>query len=291
MRLRWLFLLIPCAAALAQISAPADKPPQDVDDALRERIMIFYNAHVSGKYHEALKVVADESQDDFLAAARESYKSCEITRIDYTDNFSKADVLMACKGEYRWHGSHMPVTIPVTSTWKVLDGKWYWYYIKQTKVMTPWGLSQATPDNSTGESKMPVIPPDPAALARDILSKVTIDKRDVALRGYELSSGEVHVTNQMPGPITVSVDRLPIAGTSIKISPAEVPAGGKATIVFSYDPNDPSIACNVCSTKAALPTLTANVRISPTAQVFPVKVTFAVSPEVLKQLPKFPGKP
>ena len=135
---------------------------------------------------------------------------------------------------------------------------------------------------------MPSIPSDPEASAREILSKVAIDKNQIELRGYETSKGEVHVTNNMPGGVSITVDRLPYPGLTAKIDKPELGQGGKATIVFAYDPNDPSIVCGSCTSKAPLPTITANVRVMPIAQVYPVQLTFAVSPEIQKQLPKIP---
>lgn len=269
---RSLLFLLPCTMLLAQSSDPLEKAPPESDEALRARVTIFYNATVSGKYHEALKVVAEDALDDYMGDSKGQFKSCEINKINYSDSFTKALVVTFCKGEYRWHGSHMPVTIPATSTWKMVDGQWFWYYIHQTEVQTPWGIMGG---DSSGSAQMPSIPPDPAALARQILSKVSIDRNRVDLSQSTLSQDEVHVANQMPGPVTVSVDPLPLAGMSVKIDPAQVPAGGKATITFAYNPNDPSIACSECIAHAQLPPLTANVRVSPTAGVFPVKITFA----------------
>src|ERR1700693_4980386 len=112
-RIHLLVILISCAAAYAQTSDLFDKAPPDVDEALRARITIFYTAQVTGKYHDALKVVAEESLDDFMGLSKDTYKGCEISKISYSDNFTKATAVTACKGEYRWHGNHMPVTIPL----------------------------------------------------------------------------------------------------------------------------------------------------------------------------------
>jgi hypothetical protein len=260
--------------ALAQTSDLFEKAPPEVDEALRARVMIFYNAFISGKYRDAYKVVAEDAQDDYLAASKDSYSACEVSKVSYKDNFTKATVTTACKGEYRWHGNHMPVTIPALSTWKVVDGKWWWYHIHESAVQTPWGISRELPENMSGGSQMPAIPADPMAAARSILKGVSIDSDAVLLKSSELSKAEVHISNAMPGSITVTVDALPIKGSHVTVTPAEVPAGGKATVTFSYDPDDPSILCGSCTTKVALPTLTANVRIQPTAQVFPVKISF-----------------
>ncbi len=285
---RYFPLLLPVALASGQVSDLFDKAPPQVDEALRGRVKMFYDAHVSGKFREAFKVVADDAQDEFLGASKDQYSACEISKINYAENFTKATATTACKGEYRWHGSRMPVTIPLLSTWKVVNGTWFWYHIKPTEVETPWGISRSLPENSSGPDKMPSIPSDPSAAARDILSKVAIDKNEIALKGYEASKGEVHITNNMPGGVSITVDRMPYPGLTAKIDKPDLGQGGKATIVFAYDPNDPSIVCGSCTAKAALSTITANVRVMPIAQVYPVQLTFAVPPEIEKLLPKLP---
>jgi hypothetical protein len=284
---RSLLLVLPAVLAYSQTSELFDKAPPELDEALRARVTVFYNAQVSGKYHEALKVVEEDMLDDYMGASKDTYKSCEISKINYSEQFTKATVVTACKGEYRWHGSHMPVTIPTISTWRIVDGQWFWYHIHETEVQTPWGISRATPENS-GTEQMPSIPPDPGSLARDILSKVQIDKDKIELRGSVRSQGEIQVTNRMTGPVTITVDKLPLAGMSITIDSPQIPAGGKATVRFVYDPNDPSISCGSCMAHVQLPAMTANIRVSPTSRVLPVRITFAVESQTGKSydLPK-----
>ena len=273
---------------MAQDSDLFDKAPPQIDEALRARVTTFYDAHVSGRFRDAFKVVADDSQDAFLGASKDQFSKCDISKIKYTENFTHAVVTTACKGEYRWHGSHMPVTIPLLSNWKVVDGQWFWFHIKETETKTPWGISRATPENSSGPAKMPNIPTDPRAAAMDILNKVAVDKTDLRLKSFELSKGEVHITNAMPGSISINVDRVPLPGVSSKVDHADLETGQKATITFTYDPKDPAIACETCSTKAGLPVVTANIRIVPTGQVFPVQISFEAPPKTEKQLPKLP---
>jgi hypothetical protein len=272
---RSLLLLLPCTVAFAQTSDLFNKAAPEVDEALRARVTLFYDAYISGKYSHALKVVAEDAVDDFMGATKDTYKSCEISKITYSDEFNKATVVTACKGELVWRGQRMPATLPLISNWKMVDGQWFWYAIRQTERRTPFGLSGIAPVPPGGEQRKTVIPPDPNALAREILSQVSIDKTAVELRQSQLSQGEVHVTNKMPGPITLSVDKLPVAGMNVKIDSPEVPSGGKATITFLYDPNDPSISCGSCMAHAQLPAISANIHVSPTARIFAVKITFA----------------
>jgi hypothetical protein len=135
-----ILIVISCVLAFGQDTAPlTPEAPPDVDKALRARVTQFYSANITGKWRDAFQVVADDMQDTYLQASKDSYDRCETMKITYTDNFTKATVRENCHGEYRWHNSKIPATVPLTSTWKLADGQWFWYYLKPTEVMTPLG--------------------------------------------------------------------------------------------------------------------------------------------------------
>ena len=279
------FVLCAFSLARAQETDLFTKAPPEVDQALRTRITAFYDAHITGQYRKAIPIVAEDAQDDFLAAGKNTYKSCEITRINYTEEFTKASVVTACKGEYRWRTERMPATMPLSSDWKLVDGQWYWYHIKRDVIETPFGLSKVTPDvDGTQDAKRISMPADPAAAAREILSKITIDKKEIELKGYETSQDEVQITNNLLGPIHVSVNSPGTTGLAIKLDKKDIPAGEKGTIRFIYSVEDAKAVCHDCF-KPVKPSIMADVRIEPTAQTFAIKVNFAVPPELLKQLP------
>ncbi|MGI8746205.1 MAG: hypothetical protein ACR2NN_27215 [Bryobacteraceae bacterium] len=260
------------------------KAPPEVDEALRARITTFYQAHITGKYRDAFQVVADEAQDDFIAASKDTYKGCEITKINYSEDFTKASVVTACKGEFRWRNERVPATLPLATNWKLVNGQWYWYLIKRDKMVTPFGISSVTPDNGDGAKNLPAIPADPAAIARDILSKVSVDKTEIQLKGYETSQDKVQITNDMPGPIRITVNSPGSTGLAIKLDKNELAAGEKAAVLFDYSVEDAKAVCHDCF-KPVKPAVSADIRIEPTGQVFHVNVTFAIPPELQKQIP------
>ena len=104
--------------------------------------------------------MADDAQDDFIGASKDVYKSCEIAKINYSDNFTKASVVTACKGELRWRTESMPATLPLSSNWKLVDGQWFWYVVKRDKVITPFGVSSVTVNTGDGPKNLPM-PADP----------------------------------------------------------------------------------------------------------------------------------
>jgi len=267
-------LLLPSTFVFGQISEMFEKAPPQVDEALRAQVTRYYDAHVSGKFRDILPLVAPDALDEFLTESRDTFKSCQIAKVTYADNFTKAKVLTACKNEFPWHGQKISGTYPSLSDWKLIDGKWYWYHVPVTSVQTPFGISSVTPEP---DAKVQIIPKDPAVAAQEILSKVSIDKKEITLKSFEPASAQVQVTNNMPGGVEVTVDPLPYKGMHVKVDTPDLAQGGKATITISYDPADPAILCGACTRKVALPPITAMVRIMPISMVFPVQITFTAT--------------
>ena len=290
-----LFKLCPflIAGALASGQDSSDlfeKAPPPVDEALRARVNQFFNAYTTGKFREAYLLVAEDSQDAFMAASKNQFKRCEILKINYSDNFSKAVAVESCKGDWNFHGQTIGTSIPITSNWKIMDGEWYWYYVKPTTMLSPFsptGFASIGPDAPAGgtPSPAPVMPANPLDSVRSILSKVRVDKTAIKLKGYETSKDELHLINEMPGQISLSID--PVAFPGFKITPGktELQANEQTTIVFEYRLDDATIECGECA-KRVKSTLTAQLRIQPTGQVFPITVTFGIPPELEKQIPK-----
>src|SRR6187401_2055965 len=89
--LRQLYLGILATALYGQ--APADlfhKPPAGVDEALRARINEFYRHHVKQQFRQAEALVAEDTKDFFYSHNKPQYLSFEISRIEYSKDFTKA---------------------------------------------------------------------------------------------------------------------------------------------------------------------------------------------------------
>jgi hypothetical protein len=260
------FLLFSAWAAFGQ-QAPAlsDQAPPATDQALRARVDKFYAAFVSGKYKEAYLMVADDSQDKFFELSKDQYKGCEIIRINYTENFTQATVVTSCKRDWRFHGSVTPITFPLTSTWEVLDGQWYWHFVKPTMMATPFsatGFVPVPPDAAA--SNAGPLPQDIAGAAKSILSKIGIDKSSVRLLSNQRSQEVVHLRNDMPGEVLVKVDPPNIPGLTISVGQPKLQANEQTTILFEWNPTPPITPVAIRQT--------VQVRIDPTAQVFPINL-------------------
>src|SRR6266545_4652975 len=82
---------------LAQGNDPFQpKPPAEVDQALRARVQEFFDLHVKGQYRQAEELVAEDTKDYFYTHDKPKYLSCEISKIDYTDKFTKASAVVTC---------------------------------------------------------------------------------------------------------------------------------------------------------------------------------------------------
>jgi hypothetical protein len=267
-----------CAFGQQQPSEPASPaPPPAVDTALRERVKKFYQAHVDGKYRLADQVVADESKDLFFAMNKQKYDSFDIVRINYSDDFTKADAVVATKGTWYFRGQKMPVTMPITSKWKVIDGEWFWYVVPTNEAVTPFGTMHFDKGNPEDKGPVPALPADPKVLAERILSQVQADKDSVRLSSYEPSKAEVRVRNGMQGEIKLRIGMDgAFAGLTAKLDKETLSAGDTAVLTFICKPKD----------KSAKPMVSAQVIVEPTQQVIPIKLTFAIPPEVEKTIPK-----
>lgn len=273
-------ILALCAGVLAaqDTKIPSEKAPPAIDAALRARINVFYQAHVDGKYRLAEPVVAEESKDIFFAMAKPKYLGFEIVRISYTDDkFQTAEAVVNCQANWFLRGENLKMNMPATSQWKVVDGQWYVWFAPVTERKTPFGIMHPGPDGGDGKGGGPAMPADPKVLAQRILDSVRADKTELMLSSYESVTGEVKVTNGMQGPIKLSVDLGGgFAGLSYEIDNKEVKAGESATIKFICQPKD----------KSPKPTLDAKIMVEPTNQVLPVRLLFAIPPEMQKLIPK-----
>jgi hypothetical protein len=265
-------LLLSAFTAFAQNSDLFDKAPPAIDDALRARVTKFYDAFIAGKFKEAYLLVADDSQDKFFELSKDQYKGCEIIKINYAENFTKASVVTSCKADWRFHGTTVLTTFPLTSTWKVIDQQWYWHWEKPTMVPSPFSptgfvtVPADSPANIQG-----LVPKDIDGVAKGILTKVAVDKPGVHLYSLENSQDVVHVRNDMPGDVSLTLDKLNIAGLKITLGKADLKAHEETTIVFDWRLDDPAIQCLECAKKTNMrPTVALHVQ--PTGQVFPINV-------------------
>jgi hypothetical protein len=251
-----LFALL-TAVACAQPNDPfKPKPPVEVDAALRARAQEFFDLHIKGQFRKAEELVAEDTKDFFYSGNKPKYLSCELSKIDYTDNFTKANVLMVCEMYIMMPGfADRPMKVPTPSAWKVVDGKWYWWVDQDALRNTPWGRMTAGQYPDKGAAAPP---PPLAALptAESLFKQIQLDKGAVSLKAGE--SAEVTITNGAPGPISLSVTGA-LTGLETKLDKSTLPAGGKAVLTLHAAKGAKSGVLNV--------------QVQQTMQLLPVQVT------------------
>jgi hypothetical protein len=254
-RLAWFALF--AAIAFGQSNDPFQpKPPAKVDAALRARVQEFFDLHVKGQFRKAEELVAEDTKDFFYSGNKPKYLSFEISRIDYSANFTRAKVLVMCEQYIMMPGfSDRPMKVPTPSTWKLKNGKWYWYVDREGPYMTPAG--KMTPGPSPGKGGAP--PPSLASIptSADFLYKqIQLDKTAVSLRVGE--SAEVTIASGAPGPMTLSVPAA-LPGIEAQLDKGTLPAGGKATLTLRAAQGAKSGVLNI--------------QVEPTMQRLPLQIT------------------
>ena len=265
-------LLLSSFTAFGQNSSELfDKAPPAIDEALRARVDKFYGAFIAGKFKDAYLMVADDSQDKFFELPKEQYKGCEVIRINYSENFTKAVVVTSCKTDWRFHGSSVLTTFPLTSSWEVVDGQWLWHYVKPTMVPSPFSPTGFVPvPADSAPNPAALIPKDIPAAAQAILAKVTIDKASVRLRSDQTSQDVVHVRNDMLGQVSIKVEKPDIAGLNVTVTKSSLKAHEETSVVFEWRQDD---AAKKVKGRAIV-----QLRIVPTGQVFPINIDFDNTP-------------
>ncbi len=233
---RSIVLLVCATCCFAQ--APADlfnKPPADVDQALRARITQFYQAHVDGKPRLAEPLVAEDTKDFFYNGNKPKYLSFEIKEIHYSDNFTRAKAVVLCEQFVMIPGfTDKPQKVPTPSTWKLVDGQWYWYVDPDDLRNTPWGHMTPGP-NPSPNGAAPGLPPLPTAKDMEfIFQQVKADKTAVTLKAG--GSEEVTISNGAKGPMTVNLAGVP-PGVEAKLDRETIGAGEKAILTLRAGAN------------------------------------------------------
>ncbi len=246
-----LAILVCSTAALAQnASAVFNKPPEEVDRALRARINEFYEDHVKGQFREAESLVAEDTKDFFYNGNKPRYLSFSIQRIDYSDNFTKAKATLLCEQYVMFPGfTNKPIKIPTPSTWKLVNGQWYWYVDPESLRQSPFGTMTA--------GKAPASGPMPSAAAIPTTTGFVMHQVKADTQSVELAPGgsaEVTFANAAPGPMSLSVGSLP-QGIEAKLAHPDIGSKGKTTLTLKAGDHAKSgtLSLTVIQTREVIP--------------------------------------
>lgn len=264
MRNRSILLLLGGALAWAGQNTLA---PPGVDQALRERVTKFYQAQVDGKFRQGEQYIAEESKDIYYAAQKHRLLKFSIKDIAYSKDLTEAKVTVSCTHEVRHHViGTMQMTLPQTAPWKIQNGLWVLYIDPNAPIQTPFGgVRRAQP----GEASAP--PPVGASnrpkgedLLNAIAHAVHADKTEVRL-GSPDETASVLLTNTMPGAVTLSLEPAETQGFDVRLERNQLAPNEAGRILF-----------RTTERKAATrPPVIVTVKVEPTGQAIPIRVTFA----------------
>jgi len=248
-----LFLLF--AVLLSGQNNPFDKPPAEVDAALRARIKEFYDLHVQGQFRKADALVADDTKDYYFESKKPQYLSYEIARIDYFDNFTRAKAVIMCEMYIMMPGfNNKPMKMPTPSEWRLQDGKWFWHVDMDALRNSPFGKMTPGP-RGTGPAP-PIGVPGAIDFSTDFLfSQVKVNKDEVSM--WPDDTAEVIVANGAPGIMEISVPTAP-DGVAGKLDKTKLES--KQTAVLTI------------KTAKDAKSGTLNVRVEQTGQLIPIQI-------------------
>lgn len=219
-----------------------EKAPPAVDEALRARVAKFFQAHVDGKFRAAAEVVAEDSQDAFYTANKPRYYSFEITRIEYSENFTRAKVVVACEMDHPAPGfAGVKVKAPRTTFWKLEGGQW-WYYIDPNQgYQTPFGVMRPGPGAAANPppgmaSGQP--PPAPNVDLEKLLSWVKAEKQDLQFSRGKPGEDSVLLTNAGPDTASLRLAVPSMPGFEVTLERKEVPKGETARLTARWQPGE-----------------------------------------------------
>jgi hypothetical protein len=226
------FAAIIVLAGLACAQEPAENPPAEVDQALRARMQEFYHYFETKEYRKAEKLIAEDSQDFFYDHNKPHYLSTSIQSIKYFDHFTRATAVILCEQYIMMPGfAGKPMKVPTTSTWKVVDGQWFWYVDPIESRRTPFGVITERPNNApTQPAALPPIP----TTADFALNLVKVESNAIELKPD--SSMQVTFTNTARGMMNVSVVDLP-QGVAAEFNRQQLNIGDKSLLTVKAGKN------------------------------------------------------
>ncbi len=227
-------LIFPAVAVTAWAQQPAPEVAA-AEAALRARAQQFFQLQVDKKYRQAEAIVAEDTKDDYYNGAKYNIKSFSIEKVELLDNNTRARVILKARATLLAPPvGAVDFDVPITSVWKVEDGKWVWYREPAPAIQTPFGtIHPGQSSDKPGQIIAAGKAPDVAALR----NSVKIDRASVALTA-DSPVQTVTVSNELPGGVNLELNSNGIAGLSAELEKKHLEAGEKTVIRFRATGSD-----------------------------------------------------
>jgi hypothetical protein len=215
-------------AAIAQTTPPpAEKPPAEVEQAVRARVNEFYNLLLHKEYRKAEVLIAEDTKDYYYNGSKLDISKFEVQGIEYSENFTRAKAWTLCYQHVIVLGFPPgDVILKMPTAWRLENGTWL-MYVDLSKQFGPTG----TPIKSLAPGATPsLLPLDIPTTPGFALGKVHADKDSV-----EMAVGatqKVTITNDAPGVMKLELG-YPVNGLDAKLDRTELGGGQKAILTFT----------------------------------------------------------
>lgn len=249
----------------------------EVEQELRARVNAFYQNFVNGSPRKAEVFVAEDTKDYYYDAQKKKYESFKIGKMTFSENYTKAVVVVIGKTEKMIAGQTIMMDEPQYTHWKIEGGKWCWYYHPEDFSVTPMGGSNPPP--ATGEARTAGVKPkntSPEAMKAAGMAVLEqqpmgLDKGTITMSADQASSATVVFTNGADGEIQIALDGPVVRGLKAKLDKMMVPGHGTAVLTFNYNPTDKSGPKDVWEPKGMIPF---RIIAAPFDRIFPVNIMF-----------------
>ncbi|MGA7409523.1 MAG: hypothetical protein WBW33_03500, partial [Bryobacteraceae bacterium] len=104
-----------------------EQAPPGVEEALRERLNLFYQCQVDSTFRKAEQYVAEESKDRYYNGRHQKYFGYQIVKIKFSDDFSTAVVTVLANVDLHFQGKVIRAPMPFNANWMLENGVWCWY--------------------------------------------------------------------------------------------------------------------------------------------------------------------
>jgi len=222
----WLAALPACAQEIFH------KPPPDVEEALRARVVQFYSLLQEGKFRQAENLVAEESRELFYAMPKSKITEFRLDRMEFAEDFQSAKLAVATPLISPFLGGSK-ILFPMTNKWKLLDGQWFVVFEKRPPI-TPFGpMGSSAPSSSS----------KPESFQRPTLEAVSggavrLEPQSLSFpaKGQEKTERTVVISNSMPGALSLEIEGPALPGIELQLSAKTLPASGRVTLQVRFDP-------------------------------------------------------
>lgn len=276
--------LLLAASCFAQgVGDLLNRPPAGVDEVVRQRVTEYFTLQMEGKFRQAESLVCEASRDAYYDMEKTRWKSVEVQRVNYEDNFTTAKAIVVLGTTLNTLRGVLPARYPYTSIWKLQDGAWC-FYIDPERAKTretPFGTMHAGPDPVSGQGGGFSMP-NPEDIKRAFLKGVSVSQERIVLPGHEKGEARIEVRNRLPGVVELELSAFAREGVTARLDKQKLGANESATLEILHAPSD-------ARPKAPLKL---QILVSPGGHALTVEVAFTTPPaEAVKLPPPMHPKP